>query len=93
LTEPTELDNGDMLHILPTGSKIDAPIKSLLGNGVIIDPTVLLKDFEILAKHGICSNNKKLVISDRINLVTAFHNRLAGKLSSVVHNGNSEVAV
>ena len=38
LTEPTYLDNGDKLHMLPTGAKVDTPVKSLLGNGVSIDP-------------------------------------------------------
>ena len=36
LTEPTELENGDTLSILPTGAKMDTSVRSLLGNGVMI---------------------------------------------------------
>ena len=42
LSEPTEFDNGDLLHIMPNGSKHERGVKSIIGNGVVIDPSTLL---------------------------------------------------
>lgn len=80
LTEPTELPNRDTFHILPTGIKCESSVRSLIGNGVSLDPTILLRDFETMNKNGIELNQKKLVISDRANLVTSFHDEVACKL-------------
>ena len=38
MTDPVELDNGDQLSIMPHGIKFENKIKSVLGNGVVIDP-------------------------------------------------------
>lgn len=60
------------MHILPNGIKHEARVKSLLGNGVVIDPESLLRDFEVLSKNGI-GFAQRLIISDRANLVTELH--------------------
>jgi adenylosuccinate synthase len=38
MTDPVELDNGNQLSIMPHGIKLENKIKSVLGNGVVIDP-------------------------------------------------------
>ena len=43
VTEPVEI-NDDKLHILPHGVQFETGVKSLIGNGVVIDPNVLLTD-------------------------------------------------
>lgn len=85
MTEPTELDNGDLISILPNGIKQPTGVKSLLGNGVVLDPGALLGDFETLARHGIGFRNR-LYISDRANIVTAVHKAIANKIRSVRHD-------
>ena len=44
LTDSTQLDNGDKFELLPHGIKYyqSNNVKSLLGNGVVIDPNILL---------------------------------------------------
>lgn len=72
LTEPTELDNGDQLLILPNGIKHETKVKCLLGHGVVIDPKAMLADFAVLSRNGIGFRDK-IVISDRSHIVTAMH--------------------
>jgi adenylosuccinate synthase len=72
LTEKNELDNRDELLVLPNGIKHDVKVKSLLGNGVLIDPQAMLQDFSTLSTNGIGFKDR-LIISDRCNLVTGLH--------------------
>ena len=58
-------------------------MRSLIGNGVSLDPAILLKDFDTMHKNGIDLNSKKLVISDRASLVTSYHDEVADKLGKV----------
>jgi len=53
MTEKGYLDNDDELLVLPNGIKHDAKVKSVLGNGVVIDPKAMLSDFSTLSKNGI----------------------------------------
>ena len=62
--------------------KCETGVRSLIGNGVTIQPSALLEDFNVLDKNGIRLNKNKLVISDRANLVTHFHKEVAEKLSN-----------
>jgi hypothetical protein len=39
------LDNGEEVNLLPYGINKEFRTKCLIGNGVIIDPKALLKDF------------------------------------------------
>jgi adenylosuccinate synthase len=82
LTEATELDNGDTLDVLPNGMKHQTGVKSLLGNGVVIDAGALLKDIDTCSKNGI-DYKGRLLISDRCNLVTALHKEVSKKLHEI----------
>ena len=86
MTEPTQLENGDEFKILPHGVKFYQTdrVKSLLGNGVVIDPNTLLSDFKLMRKSNIKINGS-MVISDRSSLVTSLHRRVAQRLQEV-HN-------
>ena len=44
VTEPVEINDEDYLNILPHGVQYETGVKSLIGNGVVIDPKVLLTD-------------------------------------------------
>jgi adenylosuccinate synthase len=72
MAEPTQLLKGDNLYILPNGIKHESKVKSLLGNGVVIDPEAMLNDFSRLSKNGIGFKGR-LIISNRANIVTSFH--------------------
>jgi adenylosuccinate synthase len=81
-TEKNELDNEDELFVLPNGIKHDTKVKSLLGNGVVIDPQAMLSDFSTLSKNGIGFKDR-LIISDRCNIVTGIHKEIAKKIKKI----------
>lgn len=63
------------LHHVPSG--ILRPGKlAVIGNGVVIDPGVLLKELDGLESRGI--NVKNLRISDRANIIMPYHRMLDG---------------
>jgi adenylosuccinate synthase len=62
-------------HLLPSG--IVRPDKTVvIGNGVVIDPEVLLGELESIEKRGFKINN--LYISDRANVIMSYHKLLDG---------------
>ncbi|MBC7104796.1 MAG: adenylosuccinate synthase [Firmicutes bacterium] len=61
------------LHLIPSG--IFYPDKlCLIGNGVVIDPAVLVRELDMLAARGISTAN--LRISPRAHLIMPYHRRL-----------------
>ncbi len=61
------------LHIVPSGV-IQGKI-GIIGNGVVIDPEVLIKEIDQLKSRGI---TPKLMISDRANIIMPYHKILDG---------------
>jgi adenylosuccinate synthase len=61
------------LHLIPSGILHDGKI-CIIGNGVVIDPAVLLKELEGLKSKGINTNN--LLISDRAHVIMPYHREL-----------------
>jgi adenylosuccinate synthase len=61
------------LHITPSGV-IQGKI-GIIGNGVVIDPEILLKEIDELTQRGILL---KLLISDRANIIMPYHKMLDG---------------
>ena len=63
------------LHIVPSG--IFAPqATSIIGNGVVINPAVLLDEIDQLNQHGV--DTSRLFISDRAHLIMPYHLLLDG---------------
>jgi len=58
------------LHLLPSGI-FHPHVVCIIGNGVVINPAVLLAEFDELKKHGV--NTSNLVISDRAHLIMPYH--------------------
>ncbi|MEF8832596.1 MAG: adenylosuccinate synthase [Candidatus Thermoplasmatota archaeon] len=58
------------LHLLPSGILRDDK-KAVIGNGVVVDPKVLLEEINGLEKRGIDTSN--LVLSDRAALIMPYH--------------------
>jgi adenylosuccinate synthase len=59
------------LHLLPSGS-VRQSITCVIGNGVVIDPAVLLEEIETLQKKGI-SLAGRLLISEFAHIVLDYH--------------------
>lgn len=61
------------LHLVPSG--IFYPqVTCIIGNGVAINPAVLLKEVDDLHNHGV--NTSRLFISDRAHLIMPYHTLL-----------------
>ena len=58
------------LHLLPSGI-LSPNVIPVIGNGVVIDPSVLLEEIKGLNERGI--DTSKLVISSNAHLITPYH--------------------
>ena len=70
------------LHLIPSGIIYGGPM-SIIGNGVVVDPRVLLDEIEYIEGKGI---DPKLMVSDRAHVIMPYHIELDGALSS--HQGD-----
>jgi adenylosuccinate synthase len=63
------------LHLVPSGILRPGKI-AIIGNGVVVDPGVLLKEMSDLESKGV--SIKDLIISDRANVIMPYHRLLDG---------------
>ena len=63
-------DNTFKLHLTPSGI-LRKDKKAVIGNGVVVDPKVLLDELELLEEKGIDTSN--LILSDRAHLIMPYH--------------------
>ena len=70
------------LHLIPSGIIYGGPM-SIIGNGVVVDPKVLLDEIEYIESKGI---DPKLLVSDRAHVIMPYHIELDGALSN--HQGD-----
>lgn len=64
-----------IFHIIPSGILYEDKT-CVIGNGVIIDPGVLLKEMANLAGRGLTVTPKKLLISSNAHLIMPYHQQL-----------------
>lgn len=58
------------MHLIPSGV-FHPNVMCLIGNGVVVDPAVLLGEIDNLKQHGISVDN--LFVSDRAHLIMPYH--------------------
>ncbi len=58
------------MHLIPSGI-LHKGKTCIIGNGVVVDPAVLLKEMEELSQKGV--NTDKLLISDRAHVIMPYH--------------------
>ncbi len=63
------------LHLIPSGI-FNAEVACIIGNGVVINPKVLIGEMDNLNERGVNTNN--LFISDRAHLIMPYHLLLDG---------------
>jgi len=63
------------LRLVPSGIFYSQTV-CIIGNGVVINPAVLIEEMNLLNQRGVSTD--KLVISDRANLIMPYHIRLDG---------------
>jgi len=64
-----------ILHLIPSGVLHKGKV-GVLGNGMVVDPAVLLQEMEGLAKKGIRLTEKNFFISERAHLIMPYHRRI-----------------
>lgn len=64
-----------IFHIIPSGILYENKT-CVIGNGVIIDPGVLLKELANLAEKGFAVSPKRLLISSNAHLIMPYHQSL-----------------
>ena len=63
------------LRLVPSGIFYPQTV-CIIGNGVVINPVVLIEEMDLLNQRGVATDN--LVISDRANLIMPYHVLLDG---------------
>jgi adenylosuccinate synthase len=64
-----------ILHLIPSGILHDNKI-CIIGNGVIVNPKVLLQEIDGLKSRGLLPSNTKLYISEKAHVIMPYHWRL-----------------
>ena len=64
-----------VFHIIPSGILYEDK-KCMIGNGVIIDPAILLEEIASLAEKGLPVTPERLTISENAHLIMEYHRRL-----------------
>jgi adenylosuccinate synthase len=75
-----------IFHIIPSGILYDDKI-CMIGNGVIIDPAVLLEEISELAKRGLLVTPQRLLISENAHLIMPYHKSLDLARESALSQG------
>ena len=78
-------DKKYVLHLIPSGILREKCI-CVIGNGVVIDPTALLEEIDLLEKFGISCDNR-LFISHNAHLIMPYHKLL----DSINEKGESKL--
>lgn len=60
------------LHLIPSGILYDDKV-NVIGNGVVVDPQALFEEIEYLEGEGVTVSPKKLIISDRAQVIMPYH--------------------
>ncbi len=58
-------------HLVPSG--ILQGKQCLIGNGLVVDPTVLLEEIDYLAKNGVDTSPDKLKVSEKAHVILPYH--------------------
>jgi len=66
--------NGEqtICHLVPSGI-LHEDKKNLIGNGVVVDPEVLLEEIDMLRKRGITIGPENLSLSEKAHLIMPYH--------------------
>lgn len=61
-----------ILHLIPSGI-LHPNVRCVIGNGVVIDPKVLLEEIALLKGKGYMADDRHLQISDKAHVVFPYH--------------------
>jgi len=64
-----------ILHLIPSGILHDHKI-CIIGNGVVVDPLVLVEEIDALKNRGFFPRHTKLFVSENAHVIMPYHRRL-----------------
>ena len=62
-------------HLIPSGV-LHKGVACVLGEGMAIDPTVLLQEIDTFRQHGFIERDQDLIVAERAHLTLPFHREL-----------------
>ncbi|MDF1581458.1 MAG: adenylosuccinate synthase [Desulfuromonadales bacterium] len=65
-------DEKTILHLIPSGI-LHPDKRCLIGNGVVLDPRVFIKEIENLKKRGYLKDDSQLVIDGNVHIIMPYH--------------------
>jgi len=73
-------------HLIPSGI-LHSRKKCLIGNGVVVDPEVLLEEMETLRGRGISIGPENLGLSDKAHIILPYHRALDAAREAAMGDG------
>ncbi len=64
-----------IVHLLPSGV-LHQNKKGVIGNGVVVDPDVLIREIEVMRGRGVNITPKNLALSEKAHLIMPYHKDL-----------------
>lgn len=64
-----------ILHLIPSGILHDHKT-CIIGNGVVVDPAVMVQEIENLKKRALFPEHTRLYVSEKAHLIMPYHRRL-----------------
>lgn len=77
-----------IFHIIPSGILYEGK-KCLIGNGLVVDPEVLLEEIESLGKSGIIVDSNRLSLSEKVHIIMPYHKAI--DLAKEVAKGKGKI--
>ncbi len=64
-----------ILHLVPSGI-LHAGKLCIIGNGVVVDPAVLLEEMDSLKSRGLLAATTQLMVSEKAHIIMPYHRRI-----------------
>ncbi len=64
-----------ILHLVPSGI-LHAGKLCIIGNGVVVDPAVLIEEMDSLRDRGLLPANTQLMVSEKAHIIMPYHRRI-----------------
>ena len=64
-----------VVHLIPSGI-LYGDKKCIIGNGVVLDPAVLIEEIDEIKKRGYFKDDSQLMISEETHLILPYHRRI-----------------
>jgi adenylosuccinate synthase len=64
-----------ILHLIPSGILHPGKL-CVIGNGVVVDPSVLIDEMNTLGKRGLLPDSTRLLVSEKAHIIMPYHRRI-----------------